>query len=92
MPRMKLADVCALLHLNGHQNLWFLEEYETGVERYLSVLGDGGLELAWWDPDSRSWFLNDEPANPGVYVSDQAHRADLLTQDAVDLYSLAHAC
>lgn len=91
--RMNIQDVYLELIKKGHLTLWFSVEGELGVRDYLSISSEDNRELAWWDYDSRSWFLNKAAEYPCCRSTElKKGLGDQLGEDACKLYQAVYHC
>ncbi|WP_143354516.1 hypothetical protein [Erwinia amylovora] len=94
MSRLNLASLCSHLYASGHPALWFMEEYDLGFyEPFLTISSADERELAWWDGDSRSWFLNREANFPCVPdYGCEPSSGELVNPHVIDFYAVIHSC
>lgn len=91
--RMNIKAVYLELSKKGHLTLWFKVEHEPGASDYLSISSADDRELAWWDYDSCSWFLNNAAEHPCCRSTElREGLGDQLDDDACDLYQVVYHC
>lgn len=91
--RMNIKAVYMELSKKGHLTLWFKVEHDSGVRVYLSISSADERELAWWDHDSSSWFLNKAAEHLCCEATALKEGVgDQLDDDACDLYQAVYHC
>ncbi|HBS0497635.1 hypothetical protein AAGR22_21855 (plasmid) [Erwinia sp. HDF1-3R] len=91
--RMNIKAVYVELSKKGHLTLWFKVEHEPGVRVYLSISSADERELAWWDYDSSSWFLNKAAEHLCCKSTELKEGVgDELDDVACDLYQALYHC
>ncbi|MGP6489455.1 hypothetical protein [Duffyella gerundensis] len=91
--RMKIHAVYQELNKRGHLKLWFKVESEPEVHDYIYITGADECELAWWDSDSRSWFLDKAAEIPGYVVRELKDvSGDPLDLYGCDFYQVIYHC